>query len=89
MSSVLDFQQAIQASSGGLTLAELLAHHPQVALRTAQWVLSQMIAAGQINAAIPLSADGRDILAYADQPLQASKPWALKCLRQHFIMCRL
>lgn len=50
MSTIDELQQSIQASPAGLTLAELLARHPQVARRTAQRLISQMIAAGLINA---------------------------------------
>lgn len=50
MSTIDELQQSIQESPAGLTLAELLARHPQVARRTAQRLISQMIAAGLINA---------------------------------------
>lgn len=41
---------SIQASQAGLTLAELMAQHPNVARRTAQRQIAQLIAAGQIVA---------------------------------------
>ncbi len=50
MSTIDDLQQSIQESLAGLTLAELLARHPQVARRTAQRLISQMIATGLIDA---------------------------------------
>jgi fido (protein-threonine AMPylation protein) len=50
MSTINELQQSIQASRAGLTLTELLVRHPQVARRTAQRLISQMIAAGQISA---------------------------------------
>lgn len=50
MSNAKDLQTAIAQSPSGLTLAELLAQHPQVARRTAQRLLSQMLEAGAITA---------------------------------------
>lgn len=50
MSTIGELQRSIQGSPAGLTLADLLARHPQVARRTAQRLISQMIAAGQITA---------------------------------------
>jgi len=103
MSTVTELLKSIQESAAGLTLAELLARHPDVARRTAQRRISQWIDGGRITANgegrarryfalraaatpdsateqdifpsyIPLSADGRDIVAYIDQPLEARKP---------------
>lgn len=50
MSTINELLESIQASPAGLTLTELLVRHPQVARRTAQRLISQMIAAGQISA---------------------------------------
>lgn len=50
MPSLGELLQSIQESPAGLTLAELLVRHPQIARRTAQRLISQMIAAGQISA---------------------------------------
>lgn len=50
MPTINELPQSIQETPAGLTLAELLARHPQVARRTAQRLISQMIAAGQITA---------------------------------------
>lgn len=50
MSTTDDFHLSIQKSPTGLTLAELLALHPQVARRTAQRLISQMISEGRISA---------------------------------------
>lgn len=50
MPTINELQQSIQETPAGLTLAELLTQHPQVARRTAQRLISQMIAAGLINA---------------------------------------
>lgn len=104
MTSISALLATIGASANGVTLAELLSAHPAVARRTAQRLIAQLIASGQIialgegrarryfsaaagvardvpvisadqfPAAIPLSADSREILAYIDQPLQARKP---------------
>ena len=48
MSSATDLLQSIQKSPGGLTLADLLALHPDVARRTAQRWLSKLVEDGQI-----------------------------------------
>ncbi len=104
MTSISALLATIGASANGVPLAELLSAHPAVARRTAQRLIAQLIASGQIialgegrarryfsaaagvardvpvisadqfPAAIPLSADSREILAYIDQPLQARKP---------------
>ncbi len=50
MSTSDELQQSIQKFPAGLTLAELLVRHPLVARRTAQRLISQMIAAGRIDA---------------------------------------
>ena len=50
MSTINELRQSIQESPAGLTLAELLGRHPQVARRTAQRLISQMIATGLIEA---------------------------------------
>ncbi len=50
MSTINELQQSIHATPAGLTLAELLARHPQVARRTAQRLISQMIGGGEISA---------------------------------------
>lgn len=49
MSSTTELQESIQRNPG-LTLAELLVRHVQVARRTAQRLIGQMINAGQITA---------------------------------------
>ena len=49
MSSTTELQESIQRNPG-LTLAELLVRHAQVARRTAQRLIGQMINAGQITA---------------------------------------
>lgn len=49
MSTIDELQRSIQESPAGLTLAELLARHPQVARRTAQRLISQLISAGFIG----------------------------------------
>jgi Fic family protein len=49
MSSPSDLLNRIR-STGGLTLAELLKHHPDVARRTAQRLIQRLIASGQITA---------------------------------------
>lgn len=61
MSTINELLQSIQASRAGLSLSELLAQHPQVARRTAQRLISQMISAGQISA----SGEGRARRYYA------------------------
>lgn len=50
MSSVADLLKSIQDSAPGLRLAELLARHPNVARRTAQRWISQLIDDGRITA---------------------------------------
>jgi len=50
MSTAADLLNSIQTSETGLTLAELLVRHPSVARRTAQRLISQMIARHQITA---------------------------------------
>lgn len=50
MSAATELRQSIQDSSGGLTLAELLGRYPDVARRTAQRWLSQLIESGRITA---------------------------------------
>lgn len=50
MSTSADLLNSIQTSVTGLTLAELLVRHPDVARRTAQRLISQMIARHQITA---------------------------------------
>lgn len=55
MSSVSNLQKSIQEAAAGLTLAELLAQHPDLARRTAQRWIRQLINGGLITAA----GDGR------------------------------
>jgi len=50
MSSTDELLLSIQSSPLGQTLAELLVRHPQIARRTAQRLISQMIAEGRISA---------------------------------------
>ena len=50
MSITLELRHTIAQAPAGLTLAELLAHHPQVPRRTAQRLLSQMIKDGSLTA---------------------------------------
>jgi Fic family protein len=50
MSTIDELQQSIQETPAGLTLAELLVRHPQIARRTAQRLISRMIAARCIDA---------------------------------------
>lgn len=51
MTTAIDLAQTIEASSPtGLTLAELLAHHPDVARRTAQRWISEWLAQGRLLA---------------------------------------
>jgi len=50
MSSTTDLLNSIQASSHGLTLAELLTQHPSIARRTAQRLIAKQIEVGQITA---------------------------------------
>ena len=67
MSTINELLQSIQAFPAGLSLSELLARHPQVARRTVQRLISQMIAAGQISA----SGEGRARRYY---PVSANPP---------------
>lgn len=55
MSFRSELLDSIQKSAPGLTLAELLSQHPALARRTAQRLISQLIAGGQITA----SGEGR------------------------------
>lgn len=48
MTTATDLRNTIQASSSGLTLAELMARHPGVARRTAQRWISQLLRQGQL-----------------------------------------
>lgn len=50
MSTIDQLQHSIAQSPDGLTLADLLDQHPQIARRTAQRLISQMVAAGRITA---------------------------------------
>ena len=50
MSSTADLLNSIRASKSRLTLAELLATHPDVARRTAQRVIAKLIDSGQVTA---------------------------------------
>lgn len=50
MPTSTDLLNGIQASDKGVSLAELLAQHPHIARRTAQRLISQLIAADQITA---------------------------------------
>lgn len=50
MSSSIDFLNSIRASDNGLTLAELLTAHPEVARRTAQRLIAKLIDSGQVVA---------------------------------------
>lgn len=45
-----DLLNSIQASGNGLTLAELLTRHPDIARRTAQRLIAQLIEGGQVTA---------------------------------------
>jgi fido (protein-threonine AMPylation protein) len=49
MSTAADLLNSIEVSDTGLTLAELLAQHPDVARRTAQRLIANMIAQGQVT----------------------------------------
>lgn len=49
MSTAADLLNSIQVSDTGLTLAELLAQHPDVARRTAQRLIAHLIAQGQVT----------------------------------------
>lgn len=48
MPSASDLLHSIKANAAGLTLAELLAQHPDVARRTAQRFIARLIASGQV-----------------------------------------
>ncbi|MDX5298694.1 MAG: hypothetical protein LPK85_07060 [Gammaproteobacteria bacterium] len=50
MSSTTDLLQSIRASENGLTLAELLTGHPDIARRTAQRQIAKLIESGQVTA---------------------------------------
>lgn len=50
ISHTTDLLHSIQISEHGLTLAELLTHHPTIARRTAQRLIAQLIERGQITA---------------------------------------
>jgi hypothetical protein len=50
MSLIDDVHRSIQQSPAGLTLAVLLERHPQLARRTAQRLIRQLIVEGRINA---------------------------------------
>jgi len=50
MSIVHPIQHSIRAATHGITLAELLTRHPEIARRTAQRLIQNMINAGQIDA---------------------------------------
>ena len=50
MRSATDLQTSIQASSNGITLAELLAQHPSIARRTAQRLIAKLIESELVNA---------------------------------------
>lgn len=50
MSSTTDLLNSIQASGNGLTLAELLTQHPDIARRTAQRLIAKLIERGEISA---------------------------------------
>ena len=50
MSSTTDLLQSIRASENGLSLAELLTAHPDIARRTAQRLIAKLIESGQVTA---------------------------------------
>lgn len=50
MRSATDLQNSIQASGNGITLAELLAQHPDIARRTAQRLIAKLIDSELVNA---------------------------------------
>jgi fido (protein-threonine AMPylation protein) len=50
MSSTTDLLVSIQSSGGGLTLADLLTRHPDLARRTAQRLIAKWVADGQVAA---------------------------------------
>ncbi|MEY2863003.1 MAG: hypothetical protein RLY58_710 [Pseudomonadota bacterium] len=49
MTSIHPIQHSVQAAGQGITLAELLTRHPEIARRTAQRLIQQMVSAGQIR----------------------------------------
>lgn len=50
MSSISSLLSSVEASANGLTLAELLTEHPEIARRTAQRLIAKLIESGQIAA---------------------------------------
>ncbi|WP_298065794.1 hypothetical protein, partial [uncultured Acinetobacter sp.] len=50
MTTIHPIQHSIQAATHGITLAELLTRHPEIARRTAQRLIQHMISVGQIHA---------------------------------------
>src|SRR5471030_153847 len=50
MLSTSNLLSSILASAGGLTLAELLSEHPDIARRTAQRLIAKLIEGGQVIA---------------------------------------
>ncbi len=50
MSSTHDLLNSIRASGSGLTLAELLTRHPEIARRTAQRLIAKLIESGKLTA---------------------------------------
>ena len=64
--------RTIRASAEGLTLAGLLARHPDVARRTAQRLITQMIEAGQITA----QGEKRARRYFAQRAVRAATPAA-------------
>jgi len=50
MSSTTDLLNSIRASENGLTLADLLTEHPDIARRTAQRLIAKLIDSGQVTA---------------------------------------
>lgn len=50
MSSTTDLLNSIRVSPNGLSLAELLTIHPDIARRTAQRLIAKLIDSGQITA---------------------------------------
>ena len=69
MASVTTLLKSIQASANGLTLAQLLAQHPDTARRTAQRWIQQLIREGKVSAAGEGRA--RRYLAAAKRPTAA------------------
>lgn len=66
MSSTANLMSSIQASAVGLSLAELLGQHPEVARRTAQRLINKLIQEGQIVAV----GEGRARRYYANHVTQ-------------------